>query len=733
MFPNNLQGSYESKLGHTDSSYTAAVDNGTYTNFVNDSAGYGLAQWTYSTRKKKLLDYAKSKNVSISDLNMQLEFLVWELNNESEYSSVLNVLKTTNSIQEASNKVLFDYEAPKNQGSTVQADRARWGQGYYDQFINGIYDNTNQNVPQINIIQKTSTHNTSSSPNRTLKYIVIHYTAGTTSRTGSAENTANYFATTDREASADFIVDDTTIVQYNPDIRNRRTWHCGGGKQSAYGGTYYQICTNTNSIGIEVCSTSSSGSVVDANDSRWYFTDAVIQQTVLLTKYLMATYNIGVDCVIRHYDVTGKWCPGIIGWNSASGDESKWLAFKNQLVQNTFTDASGNPSAYAVRTTTTANIYKEPSLESEIVKTYEKNTVLAIANEQDGFGYMGSGWIELTKIRRVSVSEAIIEYILNGYDKLVYNPETGKVSYSLEDWDNFSNGGFKFLAHDDLLDLLFAIRAKETEGRVDSIKNNEFAKRILIGLDGSWENKEQCAEKIRLVLKSAASSNKSLVPSSPKILVKTAANAFTEVSEEHILEKLEKEKYSIIEYFQNIYDENGWNKNIKTAPETLNFWFDFMETEGEMGKYAARAIGNRPKAVNNDKVTAIYFQETPSVLFLTPEQHSELLDSPEDFMDMTGYTFVKLQPFMENYFTISGQGKSAKDELDSLLYQHTYAAETTTLTAVPIYHLQPNTRVFIKDSNTGINGEYIVSKVTVPLQYNGTSSITTTKAVERIY
>jgi hypothetical protein len=42
---------------------------------------------------------------------------------------------------------------------------------------------------------------------------------------------------------------------------------------------------------------------------------------------------------------------------------------------------------------------------------------------------------------------------------------------------------------------------------------------------------------------------------------------------------------------------------------------------------------------------------------------------------------------MENYFTISGQGKSAKDELDSLLYQNTYAAETVTLTTLPIYHL----------------------------------------------
>ena len=52
--------SYESKLGYNDDSYTAAVDNGTYTNFGNDSAGYGLVQFTYSGYKKGLLEYAKS-------------------------------------------------------------------------------------------------------------------------------------------------------------------------------------------------------------------------------------------------------------------------------------------------------------------------------------------------------------------------------------------------------------------------------------------------------------------------------------------------------------------------------------------------------------------------------------------------------------------------------------------------------------------------------------------------
>ena len=110
LSPINLQNTYEKKLGYSDSAYTTAVDNGTYTNFVKDSAGYGLAQWTFWSRKQNLLNYAKSKGVSIGDLNMQLEFLMQELN--AGYSSLLNTLKTTNSVSEASNGVLLQFERP---------------------------------------------------------------------------------------------------------------------------------------------------------------------------------------------------------------------------------------------------------------------------------------------------------------------------------------------------------------------------------------------------------------------------------------------------------------------------------------------------------------------------------------------------------------------------------------------------------------------------------------------
>ena len=131
--PNNMEDQYQSKLGFSDNSYTRAVDNGTYTNFVKDAVGYGLAQWTYWTRKQNLLNFAKQNNKSIGDLDMQLQFLVMELE-QSYTNSVYNVLKRATSILEASNAVLFNFERPANMGASVQQIRASYGQSYYNKY-----------------------------------------------------------------------------------------------------------------------------------------------------------------------------------------------------------------------------------------------------------------------------------------------------------------------------------------------------------------------------------------------------------------------------------------------------------------------------------------------------------------------------------------------------------------------------------------------------------------------
>lgn len=127
--PQNLQNTYEKKLGYTDAAYTAAVDSGKYQNFVHDSAGYGLAQWTYWSRKQNMQNFARAAGKSIGDLEMQLDFLFKELS--ESYKTVLNTLKTARDVKTASNSVLLNFERPADQSAAVQNKRAGYGQNYY--------------------------------------------------------------------------------------------------------------------------------------------------------------------------------------------------------------------------------------------------------------------------------------------------------------------------------------------------------------------------------------------------------------------------------------------------------------------------------------------------------------------------------------------------------------------------------------------------------------------------
>lgn len=132
LVPINLQQTYEKSLGYTDASYTAAVDNGSYKNFVKDSAGYGLAQWTYWSRKEALLNYAQGIKSSIGNLTTQLEFLYKELS--ENYAGVLTTLKNAKNVRTASDAILTKFERPANQSESVQKTRASYGEKYYNEY-----------------------------------------------------------------------------------------------------------------------------------------------------------------------------------------------------------------------------------------------------------------------------------------------------------------------------------------------------------------------------------------------------------------------------------------------------------------------------------------------------------------------------------------------------------------------------------------------------------------------
>lgn len=172
-----------------------------------------------------------------------------------------------------------------------------------------------------------------------------------------------------------------------------------------------------------------------------------------------------------------------------------------------------------------------------------------------------------------------------------------------------------------------------------------------------------------------------------------------------------------------------WNFDVNNNPAVLNFWFDFIGEGSELDKYMVCNIGDRSKSVNDSKVTGIYFKETPSVLFITNDEYIAMANK----VMKTGYTYIRTNDSLNNFFSISAQGKSAQDVVEELLYNNTYCNETITISSVPVYHLQPNTRIEVHDRTTQIEGEYLVSRISLPLTYNGTMSITATKAVDTIY
>lgn len=176
---------------------------------------------------------------------------------------------------------------------------------------------------------------------------------------------------------------------------------------------------------------------------------------------------------------------------------------------------------------------------------------------------------------------------------------------------------------------------------------------------------------------------------------------------------------------ENYYGEEDahpyWNKSVYEAPEQLNFWFDFLD-DNELTGFNVKVVGSRPKVINDTAVKSIYFRETPDVIFVTKETGVGLNPA---------FKYIQVND-IEGMFSISAQGKSAKDRIDELLYNHGYCIESVTINAIPIYYLQPNTRVYLYDEDSKLNGDYIVSKITIPLTYNGTMTITATKAAENI-
>lgn len=383
--PQNLQNTYEKRLGLSDAEYTAAVDSGSYSNFVRDSAGYGLAQWTYWSRKEAMLNYAKKTGESIGDLMMQLDFMYEELKG---YAAVFQVLRTARTVKEASDIVLTKYERPANMSNTVKTKRASFGQAYYD-YYTSKEANTMSNSPLVTYTNITK-HKTSPR-NHAIDTITIHCIVGQ----WTAKQGCDYFATTDRECSANYVVGKDGSIGLSVDEADR-SW-CSSSREN-----------DNRAITIEVASDTTDPYTVTA-EAYAALLDLVtdICQRNGIEKLVWSTnktdrVNHANGCNMTvHRDYAAKACPGAYLYerHGAIAEE-----VNKRLGVSSGTTTSGSSTVtifpdvpFTVKVIISDLNYRKGPGMSYAVRGQTGKGVFTIVEVQDGWGKLksGAGWIYL--------------------------------------------------------------------------------------------------------------------------------------------------------------------------------------------------------------------------------------------------------------------------------------------------------------------------------------------------
>lgn len=182
---------------------------------------------------------------------------------------------------------------------------------------------------------------------------------------------------------------------------------------------------------------------------------------------------------------------------------------------------------------------------------------------------------------------------------------------------------------------------------------------------------------------------------------------------------------------EGIWD--GWNYSLLQDPGLLTYWLDFLDTNSSLSQYSVSVIGRRSKVIKEDKCSQLFKNDIPEVLFAYPPMD---LDEKERIIERNksrGYSICfGTKDFVENKLGISSTGATAYDLIKNLLYQHLVYNTSITINCLPKYYLEPNTLIYIKDTESNIQGRFTINQITLPLDYKGTMSIQATQALSQI-
>ena len=178
-----------------------------------------------------------------------------------------------------------------------------------------------------------------------------------------------------------------------------------------------------------------------------------------------------------------------------------------------------------------------------------------------------------------------------------------------------------------------------------------------------------------------------------------------------------------------IYTGDFYEEVLKT-PSDIDYFLDFIDSNAEISKFSINNIGRRSIVINDNDVNCVFEPEIPDFILIETGTPQTKTDREE--CERKGQKYVQVDSSIFSLIATGGMKNSAYNRVRELLYQYTSYNESISIQSIPIYYLEPNTRITVRDTESNIFGDYMISNISIPLDIGSTMSISATRALERI-
>ena len=205
-------------------------------------------------------------------------------------------------------------------------------------------------------------------------------------------------------------------------------------------------------------------------------------------------------------------------------------------------------------------------------------------------------------------------------------------------------------------------------------------------------------------------------------------------------------KQELLDLFDRIYEfgyyideaktefikEGRFKSNIVNNPNNLDYWFDYLEPSVDMMNYSVDNIGPRIYTYQNTSIDKLYDTNVPDLIIINQGAEANEQDEIRKKCEERGQSFSQVDKTVYSNIALGTHGYSACQTARELLYAYTNYNENITISCIPIYYLDVNTRITVNDMSSDIYGDFIIKTISLPLGYTGFMNITATRAQQRI-